>query len=75
MSLFSDGDVDPGEQGELRQAIAFTFDGPLRLHEGVKNVAARLSGLANAEADWNVVGVVFQIEGPGACGTQVPALG
>lgn len=59
VNLFTEGDIDPGEEGELRKALTFSVHGPLGLHKSVKNIAPGFPRLANAESDGNVMGVVF----------------
>lgn len=64
-----------GKQGELGQVVALAFHGPLRLNEGIEDVASGFPGLAHAQPDGDVVGVVFQVPGPGAGGAQIPPFG
>lgn len=59
MSSFTERDIEPGEQCELRQAIAFARQGPLRFDEGVENMGTGSPHFAATQTEWDVMGVVL----------------
>src|SRR5258708_4591919 len=75
MALLAERHVQAGENRELRYAPARMGDRVLRFDERVVDRRAAFPRLAGAEAHGDVVAAVLQIEGPGAGGPDVPAVG
>lgn len=57
----------------MRQAIAFSVNGPLWLDKGIEDIGPGLPGFAATQTEWDVVSVVLQVERPDAGRAQVPA--